>query len=338
MTVVARQPGLAEPRQRPVRLPRRGGRGHACCSTAARRASAEAARARRTAGRRSTRSSITHWHLDHWGDLVPWVWGRMFGLGREARHARALAAAGRDRAAPAVRRRASAAETMFEDVFELCEYAEREPFRTPPGSERDARQGPALHGRARSRSGSRTAGRRSLTRATPLRASSSSRSRATPISSSARRRCRPEADSAPRGHLSADEAIAAFEAVGAKRLLLTHRPDELPGSTTRRRDGRDARASWSSSSEDRASRARRPRPRGARRTSRPSSRTPARRRRSAASGSGRRPRRPPSARRAPPRPRRSRAARAAPERARPACARAPGRCGGSRSARSSSSS
>src|SRR6186997_731945 len=26
---------------------------------------------------------VTHWHLDHWGDLVPWVWGRMFGLGRE---------------------------------------------------------------------------------------------------------------------------------------------------------------------------------------------------------------------------------------------------------------
>ena len=26
---------------------------------------------------------VSHWHLDHWGDLVPWVWGRMFGLGRE---------------------------------------------------------------------------------------------------------------------------------------------------------------------------------------------------------------------------------------------------------------
>src|SRR5215210_1769705 len=26
---------------------------------------------------------ITHFHLDHWGDIVPWVWGRMFGLGRE---------------------------------------------------------------------------------------------------------------------------------------------------------------------------------------------------------------------------------------------------------------
>ena len=35
-------------------------------------------------------------------------------------------------------------------------------------------------------------------------------------------------DGEPRGHLSAEEAIEAFEASGAKRLLVTHRPDELP--------------------------------------------------------------------------------------------------------------
>src|ERR671932_1662251 len=26
--------------------------------------------------------AITHFHLDHWGDLVPWVWGAMYGPGR----------------------------------------------------------------------------------------------------------------------------------------------------------------------------------------------------------------------------------------------------------------
>ncbi|HXH96193.1 MAG TPA: hypothetical protein VNH40_03190, partial [Gaiellaceae bacterium] len=31
-----------------------------------------------------------------------------------------------------------------------------------------------------------------------------------------------------RGHLTADEAIAAYEASGASRLLIVHRPDELP--------------------------------------------------------------------------------------------------------------
>jgi ribonuclease BN (tRNA processing enzyme) len=34
-------------------------------------------------------------------------------------------------------------------------------------------------------------------------------------------------DGTPRGHLSADEAIAAFRSSGARRLLITHRPDEL---------------------------------------------------------------------------------------------------------------
>jgi ribonuclease BN (tRNA processing enzyme) len=35
-------------------------------------------------------------------------------------------------------------------------------------------------------------------------------------------------DGPPRGHLSAAEAIAAHEASGASRLLITHRPVELP--------------------------------------------------------------------------------------------------------------
>ena len=39
---------------------------------------------------------------------------------------------------------------------------------------------------------------------------------------------RAELDGRPRGHLSADEAIAAFRASGARRLLITHRPGELP--------------------------------------------------------------------------------------------------------------
>ena len=39
---------------------------------------------------------------------------------------------------------------------------------------------------------------------------------------------RGELDGEPRGHLALDEALAAYEASGAKRLLLTHRPAELP--------------------------------------------------------------------------------------------------------------
>ena len=29
--------------------------------------------------------AITHFHLDHWGDLVPWIFGASFGPGREYR-------------------------------------------------------------------------------------------------------------------------------------------------------------------------------------------------------------------------------------------------------------
>ena len=39
---------------------------------------------------------------------------------------------------------------------------------------------------------------------------------------------RGDLDGPLRGHLSLDEALDAFRASGAKRLLLTHRPEELP--------------------------------------------------------------------------------------------------------------
>ena len=39
---------------------------------------------------------------------------------------------------------------------------------------------------------------------------------------------RGELDGEPRGHLSLDECVEAYEASGAKRLLVTHRPCELP--------------------------------------------------------------------------------------------------------------
>jgi ribonuclease BN (tRNA processing enzyme) len=38
---------------------------------------------------------------------------------------------------------------------------------------------------------------------------------------------RGDLDGQPRGHLSAEEAIEAFTASGARRLLITHRPAEL---------------------------------------------------------------------------------------------------------------
>jgi ribonuclease BN (tRNA processing enzyme) len=48
-----------------------------------------------------------------------------------------------------------------------------------------------------------------------------------------------EPERAERGHLSEDEALDAFTASGAKRLVVIHRPDELPllSGTERAADG-----------------------------------------------------------------------------------------------------
>src|SRR5215212_3653780 len=73
--------------------------------------------------------AITHFHLDHWGDLVPWVWGSMYLMGR-----------GDDPPRPQVFVPPNGVRVledfgtrlgfpdMFERVFELAEYSEERPF------------------------------------------------------------------------------------------------------------------------------------------------------------------------------------------------------------------
>src|SRR5688500_195332 len=71
--------------------------------------------------------AITHFHLDHWGDLVPWVWGTMWGLGRgKDRPELWLPPGGREDLAAFGTRFGT--PDMFIRAFELHEYAEGEPF------------------------------------------------------------------------------------------------------------------------------------------------------------------------------------------------------------------
>ena len=49
-----------------------------------------------------------------------------------------------------------------------------------------------------------------------------------PICSSVKRPSSEVSSTASRAGISLDEAVEAFEASGAKRLLVTHRPRELP--------------------------------------------------------------------------------------------------------------
>jgi ribonuclease BN (tRNA processing enzyme) len=169
---------------------------------------------------------ITHWHLDHWGDLVPWVWGRMFGLGREG-EAPELWVPPSGIAQLRQFGTFFGTATMFDDVFTLAEYGPREPFRvcgfevTPfkvPHYQIDTYALRVTNGRRTLAYSGDSAPSDELVEM--ARDADLFICEATLIDSNA--------DGTPRGHLSVDEAVAAFEASGAKRLLITHRPDELP--------------------------------------------------------------------------------------------------------------
>lgn len=170
---------------------------------------------------------ITHWHLDHWGDLVPWVWGSMFGLGQgleppelwvPPRGISELTAFGTHFGTP----------TMFDETFRLREYAEREPFATAAGFEVTPVQVPhyALETYAlRVTDGTRTLAYSGDSAPTERLAEVA---RDADLFLCEATLAHGDLDDVPRGHLSAEEACEAFEASGAKRLLLTHRPWELP--------------------------------------------------------------------------------------------------------------
>ncbi len=168
---------------------------------------------------------ITHWHLDHWGDLVPWVWGSMVGPGRKVKRAELwLPPEGTARLADFGTRLGW--EDMFSTVFDQREYSDADAFEAG-GLEVTAFELPhytlqtfglrvSNGDKAIAYSGDTGPSDRlaDLARDVDLFVCEATLERA-------------EFDGAIRGHLSADEAVAAFEASGARRLLLTHRPREL---------------------------------------------------------------------------------------------------------------
>ncbi len=170
--------------------------------------------------------AITHFHLDHWGDLVPWVWGRMFGLGRDFEPPEVwLPPDGRSQLAAFGERFGTS--WMFDKSFVLREYVEGEPF-TAAGFEVLPIRLPHYT--------LRTYGLRVSNERRTLAYSGDSGpsdeltrlARDVDLFICEATLERGELDGEPRGHLSVDEALASFRESGARRLLLTHRPDELP--------------------------------------------------------------------------------------------------------------
>src|SRR6266571_2330134 len=70
---------------------------------------------------------ITHFHLDHWGDLVPWTFGSMFGPGRHLPKP-VLFVPPDGEAELADFADKLGVEGMFSAAFDVREYAEDEPF------------------------------------------------------------------------------------------------------------------------------------------------------------------------------------------------------------------
>ena len=170
--------------------------------------------------------AITHFHLDHWGDLVPWVWGTIFRFdGDRPRPELWLPPRGRS----LLERFESTLGTpkMFERTFLLHEYELRRPFRTA-GLEVTAIRVP--HYQIETYGFRVSDGRTVLAYSGDSGPSESlpELARDADLFLCEATLERGELDGEPRGHLAADEAIAAFEASGARRLLLTHRPMELP--------------------------------------------------------------------------------------------------------------
>ena len=169
--------------------------------------------------------AITHFHLDHWGDLVPWVWGTMFGLGRDRKRPELwLPPGGREELAAFGTRFGT--PDMFVRAFEPHEYAEGEPF-TAAGLELTPLSLPHY---TLQTFGFRVSNQR---RTLAYSGDSGPSERLSALAAGVDLfLCEAtletgDSEGQPRGHLSADEAVSAFEASGAKRLVLTHRPHEL---------------------------------------------------------------------------------------------------------------
>jgi ribonuclease BN (tRNA processing enzyme) len=170
--------------------------------------------------------AITHWHLDHWGDLVPWVWGRMFGPGTETKTPELWIPPGGTEMLETIGSRLGRPD-MFSSTFELHEYADAQTFETAGFEVTPER---VLHYELLA------FGFRAAANGTVLAYSGDSGpSDALPrLAQDANlfvceaTLLAPNPEGGTRGHLAAGEAVEAFERSGAKRLLLTHRPDERP--------------------------------------------------------------------------------------------------------------
>ena len=168
--------------------------------------------------------AITHFHLDHWGDLVPWTFGAAFGPGHDVEPPELWLPPG-----GSGRIRAFGGQLGFagqlEDAFRLHEYHGETTF-DAAGFEVTATQlahYDELTFGLRVSDGERTLAYSGDSGPTP-RLAELARSADLFLCEATLE----DPEPAERGHLTAGEAVDAFHLSGARRLIVIHRPEELP--------------------------------------------------------------------------------------------------------------
>jgi ribonuclease BN (tRNA processing enzyme) len=171
---------------------------------------------------------ITHFHLDHWGDLVPWAFGSMYGPGSKLPKPTLFVPPDGEAELAAFADKLGV-EGMFSAAFDVHEYSEEEPFEAA-GLEVRAIRVP--HYQLRTHALRVTDGKHTLAysgdSAPSPKLAEVARDADLFLCEATLRESREGSPDGLRGHLSAEEAIDAFRASGARRLVIIHRPEELP--------------------------------------------------------------------------------------------------------------
>ena len=168
--------------------------------------------------------AITHFHLDHWGDLVPWIFGGAFGPGHGTpKPALWLPPDGTQRLREHGERMSFA--DRIDDAFDVREYEDDvsfgaagftiTPHRLDHYSELTFGLRVQNHTGTLAYSGDTGPTNRLVELAKDADLFLCEATLRAP-------------EPAERGHLTEDEAVEAFKASGARRLVVIHRPDELP--------------------------------------------------------------------------------------------------------------
>ena len=168
---------------------------------------------------------ITHFHLDHWGDLVPWTFGAMFGPGRGTPKPELWLPPGGQAELEQFGEKFGV-PGMFSDGFHSQEYADGETFETC-GLQITPMRVPHYNLQTfgmRVSDGEATLAYSGDSAPSPQLAELARDADLFLCEATLKESSEPTI----RGHLSADEAVAAFEESGARRLVIIHRPQELP--------------------------------------------------------------------------------------------------------------